>query len=286
MIELTIPFDPNVGIGPFAVSWHGIFTAVGILFGVWLPAMLVRRARPDIAEDTVYSVATWGVVGGIVGARLFHVIDCLTTDPACVYASEPLQVLAVWNGGIAIVGGIVGGVVAGGFVIVRRRLPLGFGLDVAAPGVGLGMAIGRIGDVINGEHHAVPCEGAGVCVEYTHPETLGQGSTFGPGDYRFSADPVHLAVGYEMVWGLVGVAIALALRPVLGGRWPEGRIFLIWLIWYSVGRLFISFLRHDALVAFGLRQAQLFSVAAILVGVPLLVFLQYRAQRAPAPPAA
>ncbi|HUG55904.1 MAG TPA: prolipoprotein diacylglyceryl transferase [Candidatus Limnocylindrales bacterium] len=279
MIEITIPFDPSVGIGPLALAWHGIFTAVGILFGVWVPAMLVRRSGRGIAEDQVYSVATWGVIGGIVGARLFHVVDCWTL---CGYATDPIQILAIWNGGIAIVGGIVGGVVAGSVVMIRRRLPLGFGLDVAAPGIGLGMAIGRIGDVINGEHWAATCEGIGVCVEYTHPETLGQGAAT---DAAWTG-PVHLAVGYEMVWGLIGVGLALTLRPLLAGRAPEGRIFLIWVIWYSIGRFFISFLRHDELVAFGLRQAQIVSLAIVVVGIPLLVLLQLWATRRREMPAA
>ena len=279
MIELTVPWDPNVGIAPFVLAWHGIFTAVGIVLGVWLPSVLVRRSALRVHEDQVYSVATWGVIGGIVGARLFHVVDCWSL---CGYDTDPIQILAIWNGGIAIVGGIVGGVAAGAFVIVRRRLPLGFGLDVAAPGIALGMAVGRIGDVINGEHWADACEDVGVCVTYTHPETLGQGPATDPA----WTGPVHLAVGYEMAWGLVGMAIALALRPLLGGRSPEGRIFLVWAVWYSIGRYFISFLRHDELVAFGLRQAQLVSLAIVLLGTVMLVVLQLRAARHREAPAA
>src|SRR6185503_2739447 len=69
---ITIPLDPNVHIGPLAIAWHGIFTAVGILFGVWLPLRLIQ---PRISEEDATAVATWGVVGGILGARLVHVID-------------------------------------------------------------------------------------------------------------------------------------------------------------------------------------------------------------------
>jgi phosphatidylglycerol:prolipoprotein diacylglycerol transferase len=256
---IVIPVDPNVHIGPLTIAWHGIFTVVGILFGVAVP---IRLVRAWVQEDAAYSVATWGVVAGIVGARLFHVLDSWE-----YYASRPEQILFIWNGGIAIMGAVIAGVLAGYVRARQLRLPAGKIADAAAPGIGLGMAIGRIGDIINGEHHATPCQGLPWCVGYSHPDTLGQ-----PG-------PVHPAVAYEMVWDLVGVAGALALRPVLANRSPEGRIFWIWAVWYSIGRYFISFLRLDAIVAFDLRQAQLLSLATIVVGVPLLIWLTLRARR-------
>ena len=164
MIE--IPFDPNIHIGPLAIAWHGIFTAVGILFGVWLPLRLIR---PRVSEEDATAVATWGVVGGIIGARIVHVIDAWQ-----YYLANPLQILLIWTGGIAIWGGAIGGVLAGVFVAVRRGLPIGFGADAAAPGIALGFAIGRIGDIINGEHWATACEPPlGLCVGFTHPRDAG-----------------------------------------------------------------------------------------------------------------
>ncbi|MBA3375244.1 MAG: prolipoprotein diacylglyceryl transferase, partial [Actinobacteria bacterium] len=71
---IQLPFDPNIHLGPLAVSWHGIFTAVGIFFGVALPVRILRRR---ISEDDAYAIATWGVVGGILGARVLHVLDRL-----------------------------------------------------------------------------------------------------------------------------------------------------------------------------------------------------------------
>ena len=82
---ITIPFDPNIHIGPLTIAWHGIFTAVGILFGVWLPLRLVRGR---FTEEDATSVATWGVVFGIIGARLVHVIDAWQ-----YYLANPLQIL-------------------------------------------------------------------------------------------------------------------------------------------------------------------------------------------------
>lgn len=263
MIEL--PFDPNIHLGPLAVSWHGIFTAVGIFFGVALP---VRIVRSRVTEDDAYAIATWGVVGGIIGARLLHVFDRFD-----YYSREPLQILAIWTGGIAVWGAVIGGAVAGYLVALRRHVPIGWTADAAVSGLGLGLAIGRIGDIINGEHHATECL-SGICVGYTHPETLGQ-----PG-------PVHLAVAYEMVYVLLTVALVLwlfrrrdaspdgsSIRRAL----PLGSIFWGWTFLYGLGRLTISSLRiADPTSFLGLRQDQLVGLGAMLVAVAMLLFLYTR----------
>jgi len=242
---------------------------VGIFFGVWLPVRLLKARVP---EDALYAVATPAVIGGIIGARLFHVIDCWSL---CGYDKDPLLIPQIWNGGIAIMGAVVGGAITGYVVALRRGdVPIGGGADSAAGGIGLGMAIGRIGDIINGEHHALPCgSGPGICVTYDHPDSLGQGPGFTPGDPRYSAGPVHLAVGYELLWDLAGVALALVLRRRLTGRPPEGRIFWIWLAFQSLGRFLISFLRVDKVDLFGLYQAQLVSLVLIALSIPILITL-------------
>ena len=249
---ITIPLDPNIHIGPLAIAWHGVFTAVGILFGVWLPLRLVRGR---FTEDDATAVATWGVVFGIIGARLVHVIDAWQ-----YYAANPLQILLIWTGGIAVWGAAIFGVLGGLLVAVRRKLPIGFGADAAAPGILLGFAIGRIGDIINGEHHATACEPpAGLCVGFTHPDTLGQ-----PG-------PVHLVVAYDMVWNLIGVAGALALR---GRGLPDGLIFWLAAAWYAIGRFSLGFLRTvDPTYAFGLREDQIIGLLVLAAAIPMIVRL-------------
>src|SRR2546427_7671071 len=194
---IEIPFDPNVHLGPITLAWHGIFTAVGIFFGVWLP---LRLLRGKISEEDGWAVATWGVIGGIASARLVHVIDQLP-----YYVAHPEQIFFIWTGGIAIWGAAIGGVLGGYIAAVRRGVPIGFGADAAAPGLALGFAIGRIGDIINGEHHATACTPPeGLCVGYTFPQD--QGGLGQPG-------PVHLVVAYDMVWGL-----SAGLLPFLVAR--------------------------------------------------------------------
>ena len=263
MIEL--PFDPNLHLGPLAISWHGIFTAVGIFFGVALP---VRLVRGKVSEDDAYAIATWGVVGGIIGARLLHVFDRLD-----FYLREPLQVFAIWTGGIAVWGAVIGGALSGYWIALRRKVPIGNTADAAVSGLGLGLAIGRIGDIINGEHHATDCV-TGICVGYTHPDTLGQ-----PG-------PVHLAIGYEMIYVLATVALALwlylrreASPPGSAFRrtFPLGSVFWLWALLYGLGRFVISFLRiADPTSVLGLRQDQLVGLGTMLVAILFLGFLYTR----------
>lgn len=270
---IVIDLDPNIHLGPFALAWHGIFTAVGIFFGVWLP---IRLLRGQVAEDALYAVATPAVIGGILGARLFHVVDCWSV---CGYDTDPWLIPQIWSGGIAIMGAVVVGAITGYVVALRRGdIPIGASADAAAAGIGIGMAIGRIGDVINGEHHAMACGAPGICVTYDHPDSLGQGPAFGPGDPRYSAGPVHLAVGYEMLWDLAGVALAILLRRRLAGRAPDGIVFWIWLAFQSLGRFVISFLRVDKVDLFGLYQAQLVSLILIALSIPMAITL-YRMSR-------
>ncbi|TMD62194.1 MAG: prolipoprotein diacylglyceryl transferase [Chloroflexi bacterium] len=277
---IDLPFDPNITLfGPLTLSWHGVFSVVGIVAGVWL-AMRLSRARID--DDKAYSIATWGVVGGIIGARLFHVVD----QWDAIYSHDPVQVIAIWNGGIAIVGAVVGGVLAGLVRALMLKIPIGFGADAAAPAIPLGMAIGRIGDLINGEHWAQSCSGLPWCVRYTNPATLGQGPYSNP-----PFDYVHPVTTYEMLADLAIVGLILLLYPRLVGRPGEGRLLWLFLGLYGLARFFLSFLRYaregigDAPVAFGLSQAQLVSLGFALLSAGAIAYLTFRGarQRAPAP---
>lgn len=275
---VDLPFDPNITIfGPLTLSWHGVFSVVGIIAGVWLA---LRLTRPRIAEDQAYSVATWGVVGGIIGARIFHVID--QWEP--IYSHDPAQIIAIWNGGIAIVGAVVGGVVFGFVRALMLRVPIGFAADAAAPAIPLGMAIGRIGDLINGEHWAQACGGLPWCVRYTNPATLGQGPWSSP-----PFDYVHPVTTYEMLADLVIVGLVLVLHRRMSGRPGEGRLLWLFLGLYGLARFFLSFLRYaregvgDAPVALGLSQAQLVSLGFAVISALAIGYLTLRPARVRTP---
>jgi phosphatidylglycerol:prolipoprotein diacylglycerol transferase len=267
-VRIDLPFFP------IQITWHGFFTAVGTLVGIWLAVRWATKA--GFTEDDTFSVAMWGVVGAIVGARLFHVVDQWD-----FYAKDPLMILRINEGGLAIYGTIVGGPVAGAVYAWRRGLNVARLADIAAPPLVLGMAIGRIGDIINGEHHGVHASGFPLAVVYTHPNTLGEINV-----------PVHLAVGYEMILDLVIftflVWLARGIQRDATGRWTfawqpryprDGMLFWTYLCVYSIGRFFVQFYRVDTPFALGLSQAQLLSVLTAMVAVWFLVYQVNRARR-------
>ncbi len=272
---IQIYIDPTlVRLGAFQITWHGFFTAVGTVVGIWLAVRLAKKA--GFTEDDTVSVAMWGVVGAIVGARLFHVVDQWD-----YYARDPLAIIRINEGGIAIYGAIVGGVLAGAIYGWRRGLNVPRLADVASLPLILGMAIGRVGDVINGEHRGIPAEGFPLAVTYAHPDTLGEIGV-----------PVHLAVGYELLLDLAIFALLLWLvRGVTRGRdgklawsWQpryprDGMVFWTYLGTYAVGRFFVQFYRVDTPFALGFSQAQLLSVVAAMAAVWMLVYQLSRAGR-------
>lgn len=263
---LRIGLDPTLfRIGGLVMTWHSFFTLVGVVVAVWLALRWapLKRLRREAVENTAF----WGILGGLVGARLVHVLDQWE-----FYAQNPGQIFALWQGGIAIYGAILGGFAGGALYALRARLPVGRLADLAAPVMVLGQAIGRIGDVINGEHLARPTS-LPWGVVYTHPAS--------PSAQVYGSTPTHPAVAYELLWDL---AIFALLRFVLWDRLkPDGMLFALYLALYSVGRFFISFLRVDREWVLGLTQAQVIALAVLAVTVPLLLMRARFATPAPAP---
>ena len=249
---INIGLDPIlVTLGSFPLSWHGLLMAIAIAVAVWLSARLVARA--GLSMDTFYVLAVWGILGGIIGARLVHVIDYWD-----VYLANPGSILAFWGGGRATWGGIRGGTIT---LVIFARIK-GFSLapyaDQMAPGLILAQAIGRIGDIINGEHISTTT-GLPWGVVYTHPNSPGYG-----------LPPVHPAVAYELLMDLFIFGILWKLR---GRIRPDGSLFLFYLTLYSTGRFFLSFLRLDSNTVFlSLNQAQWISLLVLAVALPLLIF--------------
>jgi phosphatidylglycerol:prolipoprotein diacylglycerol transferase len=259
MIEINI--DPVlVRLGPVLITWHGFFTAVAVLAGIWLATRFA--VERGFTEDDIMSIALWCVVGGIIGARLFHVVDAWQ-----YYAADPIAILRVNEGGLAIWGTIVGGPIAGAIYAWRRGLSVPKLLDICGTALIMGMAIGRLGDVINGEHHGSPLSGP-LSVVYTNPATLGE-----PGV------SVHLAVGYELILDMVIFAICSWL---LYKRYMprDSMVFTTIIALYSAGRVVIQYFRLDAPFFLGMSQAQFSSFVVGAIAVWILVYQWTRASRA------
>ncbi|MDA0734441.1 MAG: prolipoprotein diacylglyceryl transferase [Chloroflexi bacterium] len=273
---ISIGMNPNiVSFGPFLLSWHGFLTFIAVATAVFL----VHRwgTRDGMDSDAILSVAVWSIIGGIVGARVFHIIDFWDD----FYQYNPISIIYVWQGGIAIFGALLGGFTGGALYIIIRnsdrfialwgkafrfagepnKAPLpsvGRLADISAPAVLIAMAIGRIGDVINGEHFS-SFTNLVWGVIYTHPDSpaLGRAAS-------------HPAVVYELIFDLLLVA---AIWPLRNRLRPHGMFFALYLGLYSTGRFFISFLRQEFNSYFlGLNEAQIVALLVVMVTIPLLVY--------------
>jgi phosphatidylglycerol---prolipoprotein diacylglyceryl transferase len=261
-LTIVIDLNPNLfRIGPFLITWHGVFAVLGILAGARLGLWLLEKDGVDTSRSA--DGVAWMVVLGLAGARLLYVWE----NFKLFAGGQLLRVFALTEGGISQWGGLFGAAV-GAYVWARRaKFSYWKLIDASGAAAMIGLAIGRIGDVINGEHHGTPTS-APWGVEYVNPATLGD-----PGVV------VHPEVAYEMVLTLALLAALLPFHQRLKARLPDGVLGLVYLGVYAVGRFFLSFYRTDPAVFAGLRQAQLASllmVALAIIAIPLL----YRRARA------
>ena len=269
MNVIVLPFDPiAVRLGPLVLAWHGIFTAAGVLAGTYAAARLAPSA--GIESEAVWAGAWWMVLGGIVGARFLFAAE----HPAA-FAGEPWRLVLINEGGISVFGAVLGGMAAGALWAHRAGIAPVRLLDAAAPGFLLGQAIGRIGDIINGEHLGAHAAGLAWAVVYTHPDTLGEAGV-----------PVHPAVAYELLWDLAAAAAAAWLLRRAAGppvarrqRRPMPGVAL-WsaLVFYGLGRFWVGFYRLDQPAAFGLGLAQVLGLG-ILPGALVGLWLAVRSGR-------
>ncbi len=270
LLAIDININPDIGtFGPLTLSWHGLFTAVGIAASVWLIAVLAHQ--DGMSKDTVYNMALIAIPGGIVGARLLYVIEHID-----FFADHPANIFAITEGGISVMGAIIGGALATWIaMLVTRTGGKALLADACGPGVMLGQAIGRIGDLINGEHHAITTD-LPWAVRYIHPNTLGE--------FGLSVHPV--AGGYELVGGMLIVGLLLLLRRRVHVR--AGYIFWSYAIVYSIMRFSFSPLRTNEADFAGtaLTVPQFLSLVVIAVSVAAIAYTALRQRGEPSAPAA
>jgi len=268
-LVIKIGIDPEITkIGGLEIAWHGVFTAIGVICGVAVAAFFGRRA--GLGEDTIYNMALALVIGGIIGARTLYVLENLDQ-----FQDDPLDVFAINAGGISIYGALIGGTLgASAYAAWRRLLHWGVMADVASMGAIIGMAVGRIGDIINGEHFARTTDWP-IGVLYTNPNS--------PSYPRFTAVTPqlaqHPAVAYELVGDLL-IFVALFVLYRLLKR--DGMVFWAWVFLYGAMRFGISFLREDEIVFAGLRMAQLIALGSMIVAPLAVAYMIMPRRRGPA----
>jgi len=256
---IEIPFNPNlVAGGNLSLSWHGLLSFVGVAAAIWMVSRAAKRDGLD--QDLVYNTAIFGIIGGIIGARLVHVFD--NWD---IYGSDPGRIFAIWSGGIGLWGGILGGWIAGAAYAWIAKAPVGKFMDIAAPAMFVAQTIGRVGDIINGEHWSRALDLAWGWY-FTHPDSPAR-----IGAERFFGDPerpVHPTVVYEMIWNMIGLFLITKLRGKLK---PDGSIWMVYVTWYSIGRFSIQYLRLDDVKFWGLQEAHIIAILVLSFTIPYMI---------------
>jgi phosphatidylglycerol---prolipoprotein diacylglyceryl transferase len=257
-LEIQIDLDPNLfTFGAFTLTWHGVFSVLGILAAIRMTQWLAWRTD-RIDGDKIYDAAFWAVIVGLLGARIHFVLENWH-----LFQATPIKVFYVNEGGISQWGGIFGAMLGIWIWSYRNKISFWKLLDAVSLPALVGLAVGRIGDVINGEHHGTPTT-LPWGVRYINAHTLGQ-----PGSV------VHPEVAYEMILCLGLVLLLLPFYRRLKARFPDGVLGLWFLGLYAVGRFFLSYLRTDQ-VEYGLRQAQWASLAMVLLAVGFSFYLLRR----------
>lgn len=247
----AIGYDPivHIELGPFSISPHGIGIAVGFLLGARL--MVPAAERKGISPDTVYSLLTRAAIGAIVGARVAYVVN---------HASEydsVLDALKIWQGGISLLGGFAGAILFALPEMRKRKLSFWKVMDAAAPGMALGVIVGRIGDLIVGDHLGKPTD---FFLGYKCPPA--NVDTASP----CLGDIVHQTALYDLILTVGLLALLLRLRRT--PRW-DGFLIFAFATYYGIGRVIEDFLREDVR-RLGLTGSQWSALAVVLVSIYIL----------------
>lgn len=280
MAKLQISF-PGIGIDWFAVDkvafsigslsvrWYGIIITLGIVCGV-LYAMFRAKRNEGIPSEDVMDFAIWVVLLAVIGARLYYVLTTLKTEDGEWRYDGLLDAIAIWKGGIAIYGAIIGGAL--GVILVSKfkkydKTKLLKVCDMVAPGVMLGQLIGRWGNFVNGEAHGV---------ETSENFFLRMGLLGSADEYYAKPVYVHPTFLYESLWNLLGfVLINLFYRK----KKYDGQILLAYLAWYGFGRMLIEGLRTDSLYIGVFRISQVVGFLCFAICTALLVYFFIREKR-------
>ena len=267
MDNVTISF-PGIGIDNFTVDkiafsvfgvevrWYGLIITIGMILAFFYASY--RAKHEKISFDDMLDFAIFIIIFGVIGARLYYVLTTIKDD---LYHSF-IDVIATWNGGLAIYGGIIGGIIAAYVVCRVKKLSFFKITDTIAPGVMIGQILGRWGNFFNGEAYGyevaeeshlyfirmglIPNIDSSTIMHYYHPTFL-----------------------YESLWNLVGFII---INSLYKKKKFDGQVFLMYLAWYGFGRMFIEGLRTDSLYVGVFRISQVVGFVCFLLGIIAIVY--------------
>jgi len=262
--QFTSPGPILKTIGPITIRWYGLLIATAVLIGVSLSRYLAKRRHVD--PELLSDLSIWLVIGAIPAARLYYV---LFQWPE--YAQHPEKIIRIWEGGIAIHGAMIGGLIAALTFAKLKQISFWQLADLVAPSAILGQAIGRWGNFFNSEAFGSPTNlpwKLFIPLERRPPELT-------------NFEYFHPTFLYESLWNLSVFALLLTLffRGLQGKpRLKVGTLFLVYVATYSLGRVWIEGFRTDSLMLGFLRIAQVVSLTGILLGLAGLAWL-YLAKR-------
>lgn len=243
-----------VSIGPFQIYWYSAIILVGFVIAVVVATLEAKRFNID--KDFIFNLAFWIILFGIVGARLYYVLFNWSS-----YSGNLVEILKIWNGGLAIHGGIIAGFIV--LIVYTKKYKINTWkiMDIAVVSLLIAQAVGRWGNLFNGEAH-----GAVTTLQHLQslhiPQFIIDGMYIGGVYY----EPTFL---YESLWCLLGFVILLFVRRIKYIK--IGQLTCLYFMWYGVGRFIIEAMRTDSLMFGGFKMAQVFSAATFVVA--LVIFM-------------
>ena len=244
-----------IDLGFIQIYWYSLTMLFGVLFGALVAFLEVRRQKMNLIDFE--NMAFYAILSGFLGARIYYVLFNLD-----YYLKYPGEIIAVWNGGLAIHGAIIGSCIAILFYCKKKKMPFLKILDICVPGLLLGQIIGRWGNFFNGEAHGGVVTRA--FLEKLHlPNFIIDGMNINGVYYH----PTFL---YESMLNLVCFIVLIILRK--NKKIKTGMFVGIYMVWYGVVRFFVEGLRTDSLMLGSLRMAQVISIVMVILGIGILIW--------------
>lgn len=269
-------------IGSIEIRYYGMMYAISFLLGLFIAKKLCKEKNID--ESLIENYAFVAIISGLIGGRLYYVLFNLDR-----YANNLLEIFAVWHGGIAIHGGIIGGFIGTYIYAKKNKFNVWDLTDIACIPLLLGQAIGRIGNFMNGEIHGVPTftpfnvifslkpkfyewysyyQTLPLNDKLNFPQLVPWGIVFPKGSPAGNEFPnllLHPAMIYELLLNLIGFLILLLFIRKIKGVKP-GYVSFWYIVIYSINRIFVSFFRAEDLMFFGFRAPHVISLILIIIG--------------------
>ncbi len=245
-----------VQIGPLHIRWYGVMIAIACVVGLWLACL--EAERKGIGKEKINDLFIWVILGALLGARLYYVAFSGLPE----FQKNIFSIFAFWQGGLAIHGAIVGGLLVCFIYSHRNKIPFLKLTDALAPSLILGQAIGRIGCFFNGDAFGTPTKLPWGLI-YSPESPAGQ---------MYPNQPLHPTQLYEMIFNLIIFTILWKFRKSVK---VDGYLTILYIILYSFIRIFVEYFRADKLTYLGnISTAQSIGVIGIFLSLVLLLTLK------------